>query len=156
MENKTKGLEFWEQPEQLFLIRFYARRFNSLKRIAENMGIDRVTLWRWQKDSPLIRETLINNKWARIAEIEDLLFEKAKEGNPWAISRYLRAFGGRNHSLRPPGYYDDYDVGLISEVLSETQPEPEEEKPKGCGFPEEMTKNATGEIRKIVYKYSTT
>ena len=59
MENKSKKLEFWEQPEQLSLLRFYARRFNSLKSIAENMGIDRATLWRWQKDSPIIRETLI-------------------------------------------------------------------------------------------------
>jgi len=33
MENKSKKLEFWEQPEQLALIRFYARRFNNLNRV---------------------------------------------------------------------------------------------------------------------------
>ena len=146
MENKSKRLEFWEQPEQLSLIRFYARRFNSLKSIAKNMGVDRATLWRWQKDSPLIHGALINNRWVRAAEIEDLLYEKAKEGKLWAIIRYLRAFGGRSYNPNLFAPCDDCGIDLTAEILSEKQPE---EKPK-------ITKSLPDELEKVIYKYKTT
>ena len=170
MENKSKRLEFWEQPAQLSLLRFYARRFNNLKEIAKHMGIGIVTLWRWQKDSPLIHETLIHNKWIRVAEIEDLLYDKAKEGKFWAINRYLRAFGGKNHSPHLFAAYDDCGIGLTAEVLSETQPAEEEIKPskkaaknpKGWhtvrqnegNLPEEIAKNIPDGVERVIYKYT--
>ena len=151
-ENKSKRLEFWEQPEQLSLIRFYARRYNSLKYIAKDMCIDRVTLWRWQRESPLIREALINNRWVRVAEVEDLLYEKAKEGKIWAMNRYLKAFGGKSYGPRMPTYFgDDCEIGLISEVVSESPPAEDEPKKKLSENPDEVP----GLIKKIVYKYST-
>ena len=163
MENKSKKLEFWEQPEQLSLLRFYARRFNNLKDVAEKMGIDRSTLWRWQKDSPSIRETLINNRWIRIAEIEDLLYEKAKEGKLWAINRYLKAFGGKNHCAAQTFRPDDCGIGLIAEVLSESPPAEEKPSPEKSrskltlqsgGLPDEAIRNIPEGTRKIIYKYT--
>jgi DNA invertase Pin-like site-specific DNA recombinase len=113
-------ISYWEKPEQIIKLRAYMRRGFSLKETALKMGIMEATLKGWIKESPIIRDNL--RAYASKADlyiIEDRLVSSAKNGEQWAVNRFLDAFGGAryNHALKGEFMPDSDDNETFNDVV---------------------------------------
>lgn len=73
----TIKLSDWETPENLELIKDWARKGVIDKDIAHNIGISEGTFCRWKKRSPAIIEALKDAKPVADAKVESALFKSA-------------------------------------------------------------------------------
>lgn len=72
--------EYWLTSEGLLKLGGWARDGLTDEQIAENMGIDVATLYRWKKKYCEICESLKKGKEIADIQIENALFERAKGG----------------------------------------------------------------------------
>lgn len=85
-----KRKEYWLEPENLVLIRYWRRHGCTVTETAKNMGVGESTLYKWSKDELDIREALKTGKETAIAAVENKLYSKALSGNLTAIIFYLK------------------------------------------------------------------
>lgn len=75
--SKKVDYHYWEKEENLELIRQWARNGLSMQQIAENMGINRATLYRWIKISCDICDSLRESRIKADTHVENALYKKA-------------------------------------------------------------------------------
>lgn len=75
--NKVKDYHYWEKEENLELIKQWAMNGLSMQQIAENMGINRATLYRWAKISCNICDSLRESRLKADTHVENALYKKA-------------------------------------------------------------------------------
>lgn len=68
----------WIEGDGLIKIQGWARKGLSNDQIAENMGIDRATLYRWADKYSDFRDALKRTKEITVYEVEDAMFKAAK------------------------------------------------------------------------------
>ena len=67
----------WLTPENLILVEGWARDGLSLEQIANNIGINVATLYRWKADKGEFREAIKKGKEVADYEVENALFKRA-------------------------------------------------------------------------------
>lgn len=99
MEPRNKGLmgseimakkSEWTTTEGLILIGGWARSGLTDEQIADNMGINVRTLYRWKKEEKLICQALKKNKEVADYQVENALFGEALAGNVTAQIFWLK------------------------------------------------------------------
>ncbi len=70
-------VDLWLEEENLLLIEGWAKMGLSEEEIAGNMGIARMTLYRWKNRYPLIKEALKKGKEVTDFIVENALFKRA-------------------------------------------------------------------------------
>ena len=68
----------WVTGDGLIKVRGWARKGLTNEQIAENMGVNRDTLYDWQKKFPEFSDALKNTKEITVYEVEDALYKAAK------------------------------------------------------------------------------
>ena len=80
----------WLEPDKLILLEGWARDGLTIEQIANNMGIDDATLYRWKNKSNDICEALKRGKEVVDFEVENALFKNAMNGNVTAQIFWLK------------------------------------------------------------------
>ena len=80
----------WTTTEGLILIGGWARSGLTDEQIADNMGINVRTLYRWKKEEQLICQALKKNKEVADYQVENALFSEALAGNVTAQIFWLK------------------------------------------------------------------
>ena len=80
----------WLTTEGLILICGWARSGLTDEQIAENMGINVRTLYRWKKEEKLICQALKRSKEIADFQVENALYESALGGNVTAMIFWLK------------------------------------------------------------------
>ena len=83
-------IQEWLEPDNLILLEGWARSGLTEEQIANNMGIDRTTLYRWKKKESNIFNALKRNKDIVDFEVENALLKNAMEGNVTAQIFWLK------------------------------------------------------------------
>lgn len=68
----------WVTGDGLIKVRGWARKGLTNEQIAENMGVNRDTLYDWQKKFPEFSDALKSTKEITVYEVEDALYKAAK------------------------------------------------------------------------------
>ena len=91
------------------------RAGNGLRTACIQSGIDRTTLWRWQKEDSSLRERLDAAMAARNEAVEDALYVSAMQGDVRAMTFWL--------SRRDPVRWGEPDPGarIVNIVTSQQQ-----------------------------------
>ena len=83
-------LNEWEQPEKLTCIVGWKRNGLTDVQIAHNMGISPRTLYKWRSESVQIMQALKRGKEAANFIIENVLYNKALQGDNTAMIFWLK------------------------------------------------------------------
>ena len=83
-------IDEWLEQDKLILLEGWARDGLTEEQIANNMGIDRTTLYRWKKENCNINNTLKKGKEVVDFEVENALLKNALEGNVTAQIFWLK------------------------------------------------------------------
>lgn len=90
-KSKSKNLLYWEEPENMEIIKAWKRRGCTNKEIAENLlEIRESTLYEWMKLSSELSESIKKEKSRADAAVENALFAAALSGNVTAMIYYLK------------------------------------------------------------------
>lgn len=82
-------VEYWLTSDGLTLLQGWARDGLTDEQVATNMKISRSTLNEWKKKYSDISDTLKKNKEVADYEVENALYNEAKNGNVTAIIYWL-------------------------------------------------------------------
>lgn len=80
----------WLEKDKLILLEGWARDGLTDKQIAENIGINRTTLYDWKKKEINITDALKKGKEVVDFEVENALLKSALEGNTTAQIFWLK------------------------------------------------------------------
>lgn len=86
----TSRITEWEQPDKLILITGWKRNGLSDKEIAHNMHIAPRTLYKWRSESVHIMQALKRGKETANFIVENVLFQKAVQGDNTAMIFWLK------------------------------------------------------------------
>lgn len=89
MAKKTR-IEDWLVPEKMILLRDWAMNGLTLEEIAKKMDISCKTLYNWRQKNEKLDNVLKFNKDIADAQIEESLFQKAKNGDTTAMIFWLK------------------------------------------------------------------
>lgn len=103
----------WLEPEGSILLEGWARDGLTDEQIAKNMGIAVKTLYRWKNDHCQICQALKKGKEISDYEIENALYEKARNGDVTAIIFYLK-------NRRPGKWRDKKDMDISVQPVDKT------------------------------------
>ena len=110
----AKGIyKEWLEKDNLLLLQGWARDGLTDAQIAENMGINVATLYRWKNEYSEIRDTLKKTKEVVDRQVENALFKKACEGDTTAMIFWLK-------NRRPNDWRDKRETALSGGI--ETTP----------------------------------
>ena len=111
-------IDEWLEPDNLILIEGWARSGLTEEQIANNMGIDRTTLWNWKKKDANIFNALKRNKDIVDFEVENALLKNAMEGNVTAQIFWLK--NRKKLEWREKvEYQDTTNIAKLDELLGE-------------------------------------
>ena len=85
----TSKYQEWLEADNLILLEGWARDGLTDEQIAHNMGISAKTLWQWKKKYSKIGNALKKSKDIADFEVENALFNAAKNGNVTAQIYWL-------------------------------------------------------------------
>ena len=106
--------EYWLTKDGLILIEGWARRGLTDEQIANNIGINTRTLYKWKDEHGQIRQALKKTKEIVDNEVEAALYKKACEGDTTAMIFWLK-------NRRPDDWRDKRETQLSGNV--QTVPE---------------------------------
>lgn len=99
----------WIEPEGLLKMEGWARDGLTDEQIAENIGINRDTLYRWKKEHPDISDALKKGKEVVDFEVENALFKNAINGDTTAQIFWLK-------NRRPDKWRDKQNIELSKPI----------------------------------------
>lgn len=109
MATRQKISDWLEDEYKLTLLKGWARNGLTNDQLAENIGIDVSTLYRWKADNREFREVLKANKDYADTQVENALYKAAMEGNTTAQIFWLK-------NRRRDNWRDKQDVEVSGEV----------------------------------------
>lgn len=98
--------------------------------LASRLGIDRATLWRWQRDGQALRSVPLLHTAAASGDCEDALDTSrlsdvddalTREQEVVAVQQAIRALGSRERTVLALYYYEELRLHQIAEVLGVTE-----------------------------------
>jgi len=110
--------EYWLTKDGQILLRGWAREGLTDEQIANNMGISRSTLAKWKNEISDISDTISAGKEISDFEIENALFESAKNGNFqaqqfWLKNRKPKVWRDKQETEITGKNGDDLQINLI-------------------------------------------
>lgn len=100
----------WLTPDGLLLLEGWARDGLTDEQIADKMHIGMSTFYRWQQEYQEIRDALKRGKAPVDIEIENVLLEKARNGDMTAIIFWLK-------NRKPDKWRDKPDAVAVSDPV---------------------------------------
>ena len=109
---KNKRIAKWEEPENLVKLEGWARAGLSMEQIAKNMGVSKVTLYKYQDESIYIMNALKKGKEVCDFAVENALYTAAISGNVVAQIFWLK-------NRMPESWKDKMEQKVEAEVEHE-------------------------------------
>ena len=111
-------IDEWLEEDKLILLEGWARDGLTEEQIANNMGIDRTTLYRWKKDNCNINNTLKKGREVVDFEVENALLKNALEGNVTAQIFWLKN-RKKNEWREKQEYNNEEELSKLDKLLEE-------------------------------------
>lgn len=111
-------IEEWLETDKLVLLEGWARDGLTEEQIANNIGIDRTTLYRWKEKDCNIYNAIKKGKEVADYEVENALFKNALDGNVTAQIFWLK--NRKKEQWREKvEYQDNNGIAKLDEILGE-------------------------------------
>ena len=103
----------WQTPEGLGLLEAWARDGLTDEQLAQQMGINPATLYRWMKEHCKICKAITRGRGGAREQIENALFKKATGGVevfPKTIKRRIREYNKTGKCIRDEEVVEEIEV----------------------------------------------
>lgn len=107
----------WLEPDGLILLQGWARDGLTEEQIAQNMGINRKTLWEWKTQHPPIGNALKSGADVADYQVENALYKAALDGNITAMIFWLKNRKPKKWKDKPVDDADEEQLQKLQKLL---------------------------------------